>query len=249
MMRPTAIVTAFLGSLAVCSASILDKKLMESPKFLEEIKRTVMLKPKGSRKLEDANVSSYTAIWYFLHEGDCLETEEPTVSLKCTNGGNATVTAVSEYPSCDEVSDAEWLCTTESTNSTGHAVDFTCSGDTLEDTVASATILEQTSDCLGGSDTRANWGRGILLGLTCGDEIGAHNGTCDPLNSTFPDNTCTIGFECDSICTDTNYTIEDITSFITDNDCNEKTVGTSGSSNVVIVLSTVFAAAMTIFFW
>jgi hypothetical protein len=85
--------------------------------------------------------------------------------------------------------------------------------------------------------------------MTCGDEAFAHNGTCDPLDSTFSDGTCSTGFECKSNCAEANHTIVDITSFITNADCNKDSAVASGSSNVGTILSTSFAAAVTILFW
>lgn len=254
MMQTNAVFAALLGLLVsvpgVISTSF-GVELKESPEFLGEIKTRIVLQPKESRKLQGKVVSTYTAIWYFVHTGGCKGTEEPMVSLKCTNGGNATLTAISQYPSCSEASDAEWLCSTNVTNSTGHAVEFTCAGETMEDTVASASIMKQTSDCLGGAGA-AEWGHGILLALNCEEK--SVNGTCDPLNSTFPDYTCTAGYTCDSDCTVRNFSLPEMTSVITDSDLS-KCVGdtrseTSGCSNVVTVLSTVFAvaSAMTVFF-
>lgn len=242
MLRIT-IVSAFLGWLAVCNASLVDKKLMESPKYPVEIEKTVMLKPYGSRKLQDAITSNYTAYWYVVREGTCSDAEQPMVSLKCTNGGTATVTATSslEYVSTEKASDSEWLCSTSGPATSNHAVNFTCSGATLSDTVASATLLEQTSDCLSGTDAPGDWGQAIEFTMACGDKSFAHNGTCDPLENTL-DGACAMGFNCASNCAE--VTSVDLTSFIVNNDC-----ATSGSCNMVTVLSTVFAAAMTMLFW
>lgn len=255
-MHSNAVVAALLGLLlsvpGVISASFGVK--MKSPEFLEEIKTSIVLQPKESRKLQGDVVSTYTSIWYFVHSGVCEGTEEPTVSLNCTNGGIVTLTAVSQYPSCIEPSDSELLCTTNAAKSTGHAVEFTCAGKTMEDTIASASITEQTSDCLGGGGA-ADWGNGILLALNCGDNKSVHNGTCDPLNSTFPDYTCTSGYTCDFNCTVRNYSLPEMTSFITNSDCSKyvevEDHEASGCSSTVTVLSTVFAvaSAMIVFSW
>jgi hypothetical protein len=239
MMLRIAIVSAFLGSLAVCDASFVDKKLMESDMFGEAIEQTVMLKPNGSRKLQDAITSNYTAYWYVVRDGTCSDADQPTVSLKCTNGGTAAVTALSSFVSTEKISDSEYSCSTSGEESS-HAVDFSCSGDTLQDTMASATIPEQSSDCLSGTDA-GNWGQAIQLTLVCGDKSFSQNETCNPLNSTL-DGFCAMGFDCVSSCGE--VTSVDLSSVITNNAC-----ATSGSCTMVTVLSTVFAAAMTMLFW
>jgi hypothetical protein len=73
------------------------------------------------------------------------------------------------------------------------------------------------------------------------------NGTCTPLNTTFPDSTCTSGWSCPiGNCTIQNYTIGAMTSTVSNNDCDDFEAGggagepTSGS--IVTFLSTAVVA-------
>lgn len=207
------------------------------------------------RSLQAEIISSkYTVLWYFVHAGGCQGEIEPTIEVTCMNGGFLTVKAVSQFTSCEEMSITGAQCTTDAGNSTGHAIDFICVGDTLEETMAEARILTQQSDCLGGQTEPTDWGQGIILGLECGIDI-VRNGTCDPLNTTFPDNTCTLGYSCDDNCTVKEYVIHNISTIITDNDCsqydytNDTSLDrTSGSHAMALMSSVVVAATVTILF-
>jgi hypothetical protein len=105
-------------------------------------------------ELWQSNVTSfYMAFWYFSREGSCAEAEEPVVSLKCTNGGNLTVLAASNHVSYCEKMDgyaSEANCGTEALRSSGHTVKFSCSAETVQETTAQATVLEQSETCVGG---------------------------------------------------------------------------------------------------
>ena len=63
-------------------------------------------------------------------------------------------------------------------------------------------------------------GHGLLLSLVCNDAR-VLNGTCTPLNTTFPDSTCTSGWSCPiGNCTEGDYTIGEMTSTISVNNCS-----------------------------
>lgn len=90
------------------------------------------------------------------------------------------------------------------------------------------------------------------MSLVCEGGSRALNGTCTPLNTTFPDSTCTSGWSCPiGNCTEGNYTIEAMTSSITINDCSEFEVPvepaavTSGSVRQVLSAAVAFGATIT----
>lgn len=157
MMRST--VLALVGLFAVCEAS--KPKVHSSLKDVPSPANSVAVQHRGLRTLQGTMTSSYTAVWYFVHEGSCNGATEPSIILSCDGGDGISVETQSQFVIC-ESSDETGLtaeCTTEAVASSGHAVDFTCTGASLDETTAKATIPEQVSGCLGGDQLAAEWGR------------------------------------------------------------------------------------------
>jgi hypothetical protein len=239
MIHPAAFATLFLGLLtahqieAGLSSFEIDLNSVECPD-LHPATTSLVYTSHEQHELWQSNVTSfYMAFWYFSHEGSCAEAEEPVVSLKCTDGGNLTVLAGSDHVAyCKKVNGyaSEATCGTKAFQSSGHAVKFSCSAETVQETTAQATMLEQSETCVGGEKgvlAGTDWGRGILLSLECNDnvDISKHkvvhiNGTCTPSVPGLPNHSCKDGYSCkQGNCTEGIRTIPDTTSAITTADC------------------------------
>jgi hypothetical protein len=204
----------FVSLPVVCEANFPTLKQVVSPQT-----NSIQVHPR--RRLQDGS-SQYSAIWYFVHEGSCSGATQPSIILSCNGGDGIKIdsTSGSVITPCTRLDSLSVECTTEATGSSGHAVDFTCAGTDLNETTATATIPTQVNTCLGGDQLAAEWGHGLLLSLVCNDAR-VLNGTCTPLNTTFPDSTCTSGWSCPiGNCTEDDYTIGEMTSTISVNNCS-----------------------------
>ena len=90
-----------------------------------------------------------------------------------------------------------------------------------------------------------------MLSLVCEDDR-VLNGTCTPLNTTFPDSTCTSGWSCPiGNCTAGDYTIGEMTSTVSVNNCslfeNEPTSGSTMIASVVSATVVVVATVVVLF--
>jgi len=246
MMRSATL--ALLGLLAsvpvVCEAEFRTLAQVPPPA------NSIAVQNRGKRMLQSNVTSFYTAIWYFVHEGSCASTTEPSIVLACDGGDGIAIETQSVDVTCGSVDQTGLTveCTSAAGATSGHAVDFSCTGASLDETTAKATIPEQVDDCLGGDQLAAEWGHGLLLSLVCNDDL-VLNGTCTPLNTTFPDSTCTSGWSCPiGNCSSGDYTIVEMTSAVTVNDCTpfgmEEEQETSGS--IMSVLSTTVVAVATV---
>jgi hypothetical protein len=238
MMHPAALATLFLGMLlahqieAGLTSFEMDLNSAVCPDLHPIITNVVYTS--NEHALWQSNVTSvYMAFWYFSHEGSCDEAEEPVVSLKCTNGGNLTVLAGSNQVAYCAKTDgyaSEATCGTEARKSSGHAVKFSCSAETVQETTAQATVLEQNETCVGGGWGKlpgTDWGNGILLSLECKDDVDISNqtvvhinGTCTPSFTGLPNHSCKSEYSCkNGNCQDGIHSIPDTTSAITNADC------------------------------
>ena len=235
--------------------------------FPVDDKNPVILRSRSERRLQDTPTSFYTAVWFVLVGGSCAEATPPTISMECLGGGSLSLDEMSSSGVTCATDTSVATCTTTGTSTSGSAVgyyaSFSCSGATIEETTASATIAEQTDDCLG-SVSGGDWGRGLLLGLECGlDSLIARNGTCADPDTAFPDFTCSAGYACPDGECEGPLTLPAMTSSITDTDCasalDDTTIagvseGVSGSVgndmivNVSMLMTFLAGAAMTFVF-
>lgn len=151
------IVLALLAALPVVCESHIHRSL----KDVLPPGNKVAVERRGERRLQGNVTSFYSAVWYFVHEGSCAGAAEPSIILACAGGEGISVESQSQAVACGDTNgtDLSVECFTDADVSSGHAVDFTCTGSSLAETLAEATIPTQVDPCLGGDQMAAEWGR------------------------------------------------------------------------------------------
>lgn len=173
----------------------------------------MVVKDDIQRSLQTAAVL-YRATWGTLHTGTCANASVPAIIMNCTGGAAIALSEESNQANCNVRGASEIFCS-GSLGEMFYSTEFTCTGTDLG---ASAILLSETEDCLGGTPEVGSWVHGVQIFLLCGAEPQAV-GDCYPIESLGPNNACSLGYSCETgNCRDVDLVIPTISSVIDDAD-------------------------------
>lgn len=195
------------AALSRASADTVLRNTKETKLVLSDPWRMVV-KDDIERSLQTAAL--YRATWGTQHMGTCANASVPAIIMNCTGGAAIALSEESNQANCTVRGASEMFCS-GSLGQMFYSAEFTCNGTDLG---ASAILLSETEDCLGGTPEVGSWVHGVQIFLLCGAEPQAV-GDCYPIESLGPNNACSLGYSCETgNCRDVDLVIPTISSVI-----------------------------------